>query len=509
MSDKFRGLGLTFDDVLVLPGLAEVEPKGIDVSTYLTRRSKPHGVIRLGIPIIAAPMDTVTESGLAIAMAREGGLGIIHRGCPVDYEVEKVKLVKRAQSGKIHKPYTLHPDQHLSDVRKLMDRRKISGIPIVDENKTLVGLVTRRDVLLRTGDDDPLIREIMKPRNQLIVGDDSTDLDAASRIMNDNRIKKLPLVDAEGKSVGMYTRTDILTRIQYPRAVFDDKGRLLVGAAVGVTDFEDRIPQLVHAGADVLCVDVSHAHSVKVLHVIKWIRSWIDANRPSVALIGGNVGTYHGARAVIDAGVDVIKVGIGPGSICTTRVITGGGVPQITAVQWAVDAARDAAHEATTDQNHPVEPVPVIADGGIRHSGDVVKCLVAGASSAMLGSMLAGTEESPGEFIIHNGRKTKVYRGMGSQGAIAMAADRYGHDDSDIAKAVPEGIEGMVDYRGFLKDVIFQIVGGIRAGLGLAGQPSVADAPKAQFIQITNAGIVESHPHDVLITQQAPNYYGR
>lgn len=509
MNDRVIGLGLTFDDVLVLPDLAEVEPRGVDVSTVLTRHSTQLGPIRLNIPIISAPMDTVTESSMAIAMARQGGLGIIHRGCPTDYEVEKVKLVKRAQSGKINKPYTLHPDQHLSDVRRLMERRNISGIPIVDEGNILVGLVTRRDVLLRTGDDDPLISEIMRPRDQLIVGDDSTDLDTASRIMNDHRIKKLPLVDANGKLVGMFTRKDILNRIQYPLAVFDVRGRLLVGAAFGVSDFEDRVPALVGAGADVLCIDVSHAHSAKVLEVLRWTRKWIDANRPGVALIGGNVATYHGARAVIAAGADIIKVGIGPGSICTTRVVTGGGVPQITAVLWAAEAARDAAREATSDAQHPVEPVSVIADGGIRHSGDVVKCLVAGAAAVMLGSMLAGTEESPGEFLLHAGRKTKVYRGMGSIGAMKNAADRYGHDVSDASKAVPEGIEGAVDYRGYLKDVIGQIVGGVRAGLGLAGRRSVADAPKAQFIQVTHAGVIESHPHNVYITQEAPNYHGR
>lgn len=509
MQDSSIELALTFDDVLVEPDLAQVEPKDIDVSTYLTRRTKQHGVIRLPIPIISAPMDTVTESRMLIAMAREGCMGVMHRGCPTDYEVEKVKLVKRAQSGKINKPYTLLPDQKLSDVRALMDKKNISGIPIINEDHTLVGLITRRDILLREGDDDPLIREIMKPRDQLIVGDENTDLDGARRIMHEHRIKKLPVVYPNGKLDGMFTRKDILTRIQYPRAVFDSKGRLLVGAAFGVVDFEERVPSLVNAGADVLCIDVSHAHSVKVLKVISWVRQWIDEHRPSVALIGGNVATYKGARAVIAAGADCIKVGIGPGSICTTRVISGSGMPQITAIQNAVRASRDAAREMTTDSACPVEPIPVIADGGIRYSGDIVKCFVAGASAVMLGSMLAGTTESPGDTVIINGRSYKVYRGMGSLESMKQAADRYGHDKADAKKMVPEGIEGRVDYKGDVSDVIFQLEGGIRAGLGLAGQKSVAEAPNATFVRVTQAGATESHPHDVVITQEAPNYPGR
>lgn len=509
MSVILEQTGLAYDDVLIVPDLAEVEPRAIDVTTFLTRRNRSGGPIRLHVPIISAPMDTVTESGMAIAIAREGGLGIIHRGCPISYEVEKVRLVKRAQSGKINKPYTLRPDQLLSDVRALMAKKNISGIPIVDEQHVLVGLITRRDILLRDDGGDPLISEIMKPRDQLIVGNDATDLEQAKRTMHAHRIKKLPLVDAEGKLVGMFTRKDILTRVQYPNAVYDPKGRLLVGAAVGVIDYEERVPALVKAGADILCVDVSHAHSTRVLEVIRWIRRWIDSSHPDVALIGGNVATYKGARAVIDAGADIIKVGIGPGAICTTRVVTGGGVPQLTAVMWAVEAARDAAKEATTDPNNPIEPIPVIADGGIRHSGDIVKCFVAGARVVMVGSLLAGTEESPGQTIIRAGRQFKVYRGMGSIGAIQTAADRYGHDSGDLAKLVPEGIEGVVDYKGSVSGVVFQMVGGIRQGLGLAGAKTIGEAANASFIQVTNAGVVESHPHDVEITVEAPNYQGR
>jgi IMP dehydrogenase len=476
---------LTFDDVLLIPGHSLVHPKDTDVSTLATRG------IGLRIPLLAAAMDTVTESAMAIQMAREGGIGIIHKNLDPERQAGEVDRVKRSESGMILDPITLTSDASLRDARGLMARFSISGVPIVEKNGRLVGIVTNRDLQFETDLDQP-ISAVMTSEN-LVTVPVGTTLEQAQAILHKHRIEKLPVVDKDGSLKGLITVKDIFKRRAHPDANKDQHGRLRVAAALGAgPDTRARAPAVVDAGADVLVVDSAHGHSEGVLVTIDMLR---DAF-PGTQLIGGNVATEDGAREMVRRGVDAVKVGIGPGSICTTRVVTGVGVPQITAIQ---DAVRGAGG------------VPVIADGGVKYSGDVVKALAAGAASVMMGSMLAGTEESPGESILAEGRLIKMIRGMVSLAAMHDgSADRY-FQDGELAsqKMVPEGIEGRVPYKGPVGDVLFQMVGGLRSGMGYCGVADIAALQRdTSFIQITAAGLRESHPHDVTITREAPNYSG-
>ncbi len=479
--DKFGKQGLTFDDVLLIPAHSEVLPNEVDVSTMLTNE------IKLNIPVMSAGMDTVTESEMAIAIAREGGIGVIHKNMSIDEQCKEVDKVKRSEHGVIVDPISLGPDNLLSDADDLMNKYHISGVPVTVDGK-LVGIITNRDMRFETDLDKP-IKEIMT-KEGLITAPENTTLPEAKRVLQEHRIEKLPLVDDKGYLKGLVTIKDIEKMRKYPNSAKDGDGRLLVAAAVGATaNVIERTGALLDARADVIVIDTAHGHSEGVLRTIRHLREAF----PHMQLIAGNVATAGATEALIDAGVSAVKVGIGPGSICTTRVIAGIGVPQVTAIY---ECARAAERRG----------IPIIADGGIQYSGDIAKAIGAGASTVMLGNLLAGTEESPGETIIYQGKTYKSYRGMGSLGAMnAGSKDRYFQQDSK--KLVPEGIEGQIPYRGHVSDVIFQLIGGLRASMGYCGAPTIRDMiEKTKFIQITGAGLRESHPHDVSITKEAPNY---
>ncbi|MCL4489906.1 MAG: IMP dehydrogenase [Chloroflexi bacterium] len=480
---------LTFDDLLIVPGYTEVLPDQTDVSARLTRN------ILLGIPILSAAMDTVTEARLAIALAREGGLGIIHRNMPIERQAEEVDKVKRSESGMIVDPVTLSPSATLQDAEDLMANFHISGIPITQGKKgKLVGILTNRDLRFSSASDlKRPVSEFMTSRN-LITAPVGTTLEQAKAILQQHRIEKLPLVDDEGDLKGLITVKDIQKKRDYPSAATDSKGRLLVGAAVGVgADLEARAGALVEKGVDVVAVDTAHGHSAGVLRAVERIKK----NWPDLPVLAGNVVTPQGTDALIAAGADGIKVGVGSGSICTTRVISGAGMPQMTAI---FECAR-AAH---------AKGIPIIADGGIKYSGDITKAIAAGADAVMLGGLLAGLDESPGELVLYEGRQFKQYRGMGSLGAIqGYGKDRYASGQGS-GKLVPEGIEGIVPYRGTMHDYVYQLVGGLRSGMGYAGAATLDDLKnKTRLRRITNAGLIESHPHDVTITREAPNYQSR
>ena len=480
-NDKFVKMGLTFDDVLLIPAESNVLPADIDLHTRLTRK------ITLNIPVVSAAMDTVTESRMAIALAREGGLGIIHKNMSIGAQAEQVDMVKRSENGVITNPFFLGPGHTLAEADELMAKYRISGVPICDNGK-LIGIITNRDMKFET-DMSQLIDNVMTKDN-LVTAPEGTTLQEAREILRRHKIEKLPIVDSENHLKGLITIKDIDKAQVYPNSARDEKGRLMVGAAIGVTaDVLDRVAALVEAGADVLCLDSAHGHSQNILNCVKRIKSLY----PDVQLIAGNVATAEGTRALIEAGADCVKIGIGPGSICTTRVVAGIGVPQITAVY---DAARVAAEY----------DVPIIADGGIKFSGDIAKAIAAGGNVVMLGSLLAGCEESPGDTEVYQGRQFKVYRGMGSLGAMACGSkDRYFQQNNK--KLVPEGVEGRVPYKGPVADTIYQMMGGLKAGMGYCGCGTIDELrTKAQFTQITAAGLRESHPHDIYITKEAPNY---
>jgi IMP dehydrogenase len=482
--NKILGEAITFDDVLLVPAKSAVLPREVDIRTKLSRH------IELNIPILSAAMDTVTESEMAIALAREGGIGILHKNMSIERQAEEVDKVKRSESGMIQDPITLSPEKTVGEALAMMKKYSISGIPIVSQDK-LVGILTNRDLRFEPNLDLE-ISKIMT-NSHLITAPVGTTLEEAEAILQKNRIEKLPIVDRHGKLRGLITFKDIQKKKRHPHACKDKRGRLRVGAAVGVThDTLDRLAALVSAGVDVVVVDTAHGHSQGVLRMIKRIRSKFD-----VELIGGNVGTAEGAKDLIRAGVDAIKVGIGPGSICTTRVVTGVGVPQITAVMECAKVAQKAN-------------VPVIADGGIKQTGDIAKAIAAGADAVMIGSLFAGLEESPGEKVLYEGRSYKIYRGMGSLDAMRRGSgDRYFQDvEDDIQKLVPEGIEGRVPYKGSLSDTVYQMVGGLRAAMGYCGCRTISELKrKAQFVRMTDAGLRESHPHDIIITKEAPNYH--
>jgi IMP dehydrogenase len=481
---RFVGEGLTFDDVLLVPRHSAVLPAQTSLRTRLTRK------IELAIPLVSAAMDTVTESRMAITMAREGGIGIIHKNMSIDAQAREVDRVKRSESGMIQDPVTIRPEQTLAEVLREMERFSVSGIPVVEDGGRLVGIITNRDMQFETDRSRPVF-EVMTPGDRLVTAPVGTSLDEARERLHARRIEKLPIVDEGGILRGLITVKDIRKRQQFPNACKDERGRLRVGAAIGASAQDvERARALVEAAVDVLVVDTAHGHSQGVLDAVARIREAF----PDTQVIGGNVATRDGAAALVERGVDAVKVGVGPGSICTTRVVAGIGVPQLTAV---MDAVEGAAGE-----------VPVIADGGIKYSGDIVKALAAGAHSVMMGSMLAGTEESPGEAFLLEGRRFKIVRGMGSLGAMSEgSADRYFQEGSDARKFVPEGIEGRVPYKGPASDTIYQLTGGLRSGMGYLGCPDL-DALRRdpQFMRITGAGLRESHPHDVTITREAPNY---
>ena len=480
--NKFAKEGLTFDDVLLIPRKSEVFGKQIDISTKLTDK------IKLNIPFLSAAMDTVTESKLAIAIAREGGIGVIHKNMSISQQAEEVDRVKRSESGVITNPFSLTAEHHVYDAEELMSKYRISGVPIVDENNKLIGIITNRDLRF-VHDYSTKIGEVMTKDN-LVTAPVGTTLQEAEQILQKYKIEKLPLVDENNELKGLITIKDIEKAIQFPNAAKDEHGRLLVGAAVGVSkDVMDRAAALVEAGVDMLVVDSAHGHHINILNIVRELRK----QYPDLPIVAGNVATAEGTRDLIEAGASIVKVGIGPGSICTTRIIAGIGVPQITAIY-------DCATEA---RKHGV---PIIADGGIKYSGDIVKAIAAGANAVMIGSLFAGTEESPGEEEIYQGRRFKVYRGMGSLGAMKEGSkDRYFQENE--SKLVPEGIEGRVPYKGPLADTIFQLVGGLRSGMGYCGAPNIESLMNdTQFIRITPAGLRESHPHDVQITKEAPNY---
>ena len=480
---KFAGFALTFDDVLLLPGRSDVPPASGETSTVLTRR------ISLNIPIVSSPMDTVTEARMAIALAREGGLGVIHRNLSVEAQAVEVDKVKRSEAGMIVEPVTLRPTDTLADAEAVMQRYHISGVPITDEQGTLVGILTNRDTRFETDVTRP-IHELMT-RENLVTARVGTTMDQATEILRKHKIEKLPIVDDAGQLKGLITVKDIQKKLLFPRATKDDRGRLRVGAALGVgTDARDRARELVNAGADVLVMDIAHGHSDAVMEMVRWLKRTFD-----VDVIGGNVATADGARDLIEAGSDALRVGIGASAICTTRIVTAAGVPQLTAIY---EAAQEAAYHG----------IPVIADGGIQYSGDIAKAIAAGASCVMLGSLLAGVDESPGEVLIFQGEHYKEHRGMGSLGA--MEARRYSRDryaQEGAFKTVPEGIEGRVPYKGRLADLVFQLVGGLQAGMHYVGARTIPEMQrKAQFIRISGASLRESHPHDITITKEAPNY---
>ncbi|MGB0768521.1 MAG: IMP dehydrogenase [Phycisphaeraceae bacterium] len=485
MEAKIVSEGITFDDVLLLPDRSDVVPSQADTSTRLTRN------ITLNIPLLSAPMDTVTQSALAIALAQQGGLGVIHKNLSIEAQVREVTKVKRSANGVITDPVTLPPEAKASEVRRLMEEQHISGVPITDDGKTngkVVGILTRRDMVFLT-DDDVAVHEVMT-KDRLVTASPDTTLEKAEQVLNANKVEKLLLVDDAFCLKGLITMRDVSKLHQFPMACRDDRGRLRVGAAVGVHQLE-RVEALIDAEVDVIVLDSAHGHSENILQSIRDIKARFD-----IDVIAGNVATEHGARDLIEAGADAVKVGIGPGSICTTRVVSGVGVPQITAVMNAVKAAEPLG-------------VPVIADGGIRHSGDITKAIAAGASVVMLGSLFAGLDESPGELIIHAGRRYKQYRGMGSEGAmLAGSADRYSQKGVTTKdKLVPEGVEGRVPYRGPLADFVYQMVGGLRAGMGYCGTHDIESLREnAKFVRISGNSLAENHPHDIAITRESPNY---
>lgn len=478
--------GLTFDDLLLVPGATEVTPQDVDVTTVLTKN------ILLNIPIISSAMDTVTESRMAISMAREGGIGIIHRNMGIDAQAMEVEKVKKSESGMIVDPVTVYPEQRIHEVLEIMSRYRISGVPVVvGNNRKLVGIVTNRDLRFETNFDQK-VGDIMTKEN-LVTAPVGITLEESKALLHKHRIEKLLVVDDEGNLKGLITIKDIEKIKKYPNACKDSLGRLRVGAAVGVgPDRESRIDALLKAGADVIVIDVAHGHSKKVIDAVKSIKK----NFPNIELIAGNVGTAEGAESLIKAGADAIKVGLGPGSICTTRVIAGVGVPQMSAIMDCVPIAKKYE-------------IPVIADGGIKFSGDITKALAAGAQSVMIGSLFAGTDESPGETILYQGRSYKVYRGMGSIEAMKVGGkERYFQEGiEDVMKFVPEGIVGRVPYKGPLSSSIYQLLGGLKAGMGYVGSRNLKElVEKAKFVRITSAGLKESHVHDVIITEEAPNY---
>ncbi|HUU92002.1 MAG TPA: IMP dehydrogenase [Phycisphaerae bacterium] len=482
LTDRMIGDGITFDDVLLIPAYSDVVPREADTSTRVTRE------IGLNIPIVSAAMDTVTESALAIALAQEGGIGIIHKNLSIDAQCREVEKVKRSANGVIPDPVTLGPNERVATAQRVMDEQNISGIPII-ANGRLVGILTRRDMKFMEG-QDVAIADVMT-RENLITGSPSTTLEEAERVLLANKVEKLPLVDDSGALAGLITIKDIEKLHKFPHACRDDRGRLRVGAAVGVHDYE-RAERLIEKDVDLLVVDTAHGHSANVVETVKKLKA-----AHKIQLVAGNVATAEAVADLVKAGVDAVKVGIGPGSICTTRVVSGVGVPQISAV---AACAKEAGKHG----------VPIISDGGIRHSGDITKALAAGASSVMLGSLLAGLDEAPGDIIIYKGRTFKAYRGMGSLGAMVKgSADRYAQDVERRRgeKLVPEGVEGRVPHRGSLADFVYQLVGGVRAGMGYCGCRTIDDLrSRPRFMRISRAGVVEGHPHDIAITQEAPNY---
>ncbi len=489
LNDRFVPQGLTFDDVLLLPSESSVMPAEVDLTTEFAAG------IRLNIPLISSPMDTVTEARLAIAIAQEGGLGIIHRNLSISRQAEEVDKVKRSESGMILDPITLRPNSRLHEALSLMEKYHISGIPITEDGQPggrLVGILTNRDIRFED-DETRLVNELMTGEG-LVTVPVGTTLDEAKKILHQHRIEKLPIVDEYGNLKGLITVKDIQKRIKYPNAAKDELGRLRVGAAIGVSkDMLDRVAELVRHNVDVLIMDSSHGHAIAVQRAV----STLKEKFPNIALVAGNVATGAGAEALIRAGADAIRVGVGPGSICTTRVVTGIGVPQLTAVMEAA--------EVGAKYN-----IPIIADGGIKYSGDITKALAGGANTVMIGSLFAGVEESPGEVILFKGENFKEYRGMGSMGAMKAgegARERYHQDDvKDSVKLVPEGIEGRVPYKGSLRNLVFQMVGGLRSGMGYVGARNIKELQRAKFMQITSASLRESHPHDIQITKEAPNY---
>ncbi len=485
--DKFSYEGFTFDDVLLLPDYSEVLPREVDLSTQFTRG------LRLNVPIVSAAMDTVTEQGLAIAIARQGGIGVIHKNMTIAQQAEQVRGVKRSESGMIIDPVTLGVDSKVGDALALMQRYKIGGIPIVSDDNRLVGILTNRDLRFERAVDRP-VSDIMTSRN-LVTAPVGTTLEQARDMLQQEKIEKLPVVDDHGKLAGLITYKDIMKVQNFPHACKDGYGRLVVAAAVGVTqDIMERVAALVEVQVDAICIDTAHGHSRGVLDTVRRVKT----SYPELQIVGGNVATGAGARALVEAGVDGVKVGVGPGSICTTRVVAGVGVPQLSAIHECASALHGTG-------------VPLVADGGIRYSGDIVKAFAAGADTVMAGSLFAGVEEAPGETILMGGRKFKVYRGMGSLGAMAIGSkDRYFQDvEDDIKKLVPEGIEGRVPFKGDLGEVMIQYLGGLRAGMGYCGAGTIEALKRAKFVRISGAGMAESHPHNVTITKEAPNYSAR
>ena len=483
IDERVQSTGLTFDDVLLVPAYSEVLPRTVSTETYFSRN------IKLNIPIVSAAMDTVTEAPLAIALAREGGIGVIHKNMTIAEQAAHVRRVKRAENGMIYDPITITKDQTVGDALQLMHDNKIGGIPVIDAQNTLIGIVTNRDLRFQR-DMSRRIEEVMTKEN--IITTHSTELEKASEILLRNKIEKLPVVDDHGKLIGLITYKDITKVQDHPNACKDSKGRLRVAAGIGVTaDAVERVRALITESVDAVVIDSSHGHSKNVVNMLKRVKSEF----PELDVVVGNIATAEAARYLVEAGADGIKVGIGPGSICTTRIIAGCGVPQLSAIYDAAHAIKGSG-------------IPVIADGGLRYSGDCVKALAAGGDSVMIGSMFAGTEESPGETIIYNGRKFKTYRGMGSIDAMKSGSkDRYFQSDvNNDNKLVPEGIVGRVPFKGSLSETVYQLVGGIRAGMGLCGAKDIPALKKAKFVRITSNGVVESHPHDVTITRETPNY---
>jgi IMP dehydrogenase len=482
--ERFQDEALTFDDVLLVPGHSRVLPAAVDLSVTLAPG------IDLKIPLLSAAMDTVTEAQLAVALAREGGVGVLHRNLPAALQAEEVDKVKRSESGMIVDPITLPPDATVGDAESIMSKYHISGVPITENGDRLVGILTNRDIRFVT-DMGVTINQLMTPAERLVTASVGTTLDGAVAILQEHRIEKLPLVDDAGILKGLITVKDIMKKRDYPHRATDVQGRLLCGAAIGVGETAmQRLEAMVDKGLDLVVIDTAHGHSASVLEMVERVK----AAHPQLSLVAGNVVTAQGTRDLIAAGADVVKVGVGAGSICTTRVVTGVGMPQITAIQ----ACADEAHR---------QGATIIADGGIKYSGDIVKALAAGADAVMLGSLLAGLSESPGELIIYEGRRFKSYRGMGSLGAMkGLARDRYGSTQGG-SKHVPEGIEGQVPYKGNLADYVFQLMGGLRSGMGYVGACSLADLhAQGRFVRITNAGLIESHPHSIFVTKEAPNY---
>ncbi len=486
-SEKFIEEGLTYDDVLMVPAYSEVLPRNVDVSTQFTKK------IKLNIPVSSAAMDTVTESRLAIAIAQEGGIGVLHKNMTIEQQAEKVRKVKRSESGMILDPVTLSVDANVGNALNLMSEFKIGGIPVVDDNNLLVGIVTNRDLRFQKNMETP-VKDVMTSEN-IITANEKTDLESAREILQEYKIEKLPVVNEKKELIGLITYKDITKLKLKPNACKDEYGRLRVAAGVGVTpDVMERVDALYNASVDAIIIDTAHGHSKGVIETLKQVKT----QYPDLQVVVGNIATAEAAKMLADAGADAVKVGIGPGSICTTRIIAGVGVPQLSAVMMVAEGLKGTG-------------VPLIADGGIRFTGDIVKALSAGADSIMAGSLFAGVDESPGETIIYEGRKFKAYRGMGSIEAMQKGSkDRYFQDvEDDIKKLVPEGISGRVPYKGYLSEVVYQMVGGLRAGMGYCGAENIETLKKAKFIKITNSGMTESHPHNISITREAPNYSRR